>query len=244
MNLLAAALLSYALLSPTGGQVQPAPKPEVVRPTVRKPATVAPTKPVETGPCQIGVISFAGDLFWVEKYGHSSFSIRMRKHPSPRGDSMNLSSRGSALPPRAALSGEFRTRGRNSTKVVGSDRSFAIPTGTSYDLFNTSPAAPAASAMLLCSGMVALSGNLASASRTISMRACFSSRLCSFASTTAERSKSSVKRQRAKTTTLRCSVLSMTNLVAPIANWMLRCFRRSRRTRPKIRSCATACGIC
>jgi len=73
LNLLAAALVSYALLSPTGGQVQPAPKPEVVRPTVRKPATVAPTKPVETGPCQIGVISFAGDLFWVEKYGALKF---------------------------------------------------------------------------------------------------------------------------------------------------------------------------
>ncbi|SFJ70204.1 hypothetical protein SAMN04487925_110107 [Bradyrhizobium sp. cf659] len=49
--------------------MQPAPKPEVVRPTVRKPATVAPTRPVETGPCQIGVIPIAGDLFMVEKFG-------------------------------------------------------------------------------------------------------------------------------------------------------------------------------
>jgi hypothetical protein len=73
MNVLAAAFVSYALLSPTGGQVQPAPKPEVARPAVRKPATVTPAKPVESGPCQIGVISFAGDLFWVEKYGALKF---------------------------------------------------------------------------------------------------------------------------------------------------------------------------
>jgi hypothetical protein len=69
MNLLAAALVSYALLSPTGGQVQPAPKPEVVKPAVRKPATVTPSGPVESGPCQIGVIPIAGIVFMVEKFG-------------------------------------------------------------------------------------------------------------------------------------------------------------------------------
>jgi len=73
MNVLAAALVSYALLSPTGGQVQPAPKPEVVRPAVKKPATVAPRGPVEAGPCQIGVIPIAGDLFMVEKFGPLKF---------------------------------------------------------------------------------------------------------------------------------------------------------------------------
>ncbi|MET4386911.1 hypothetical protein ABIB73_002660 [Bradyrhizobium sp. F1.4.3] len=69
MNLLATALVLYALLSPTGGQVQPAPKPEVVKPAVRKPATVTPSGPVESSPCQIGVIPIAGDLFIVEKFG-------------------------------------------------------------------------------------------------------------------------------------------------------------------------------
>jgi hypothetical protein len=73
MNILAAAFVSYALLSPTGGQVQPAPKPEVVKPAVRKPATVAPAKPVESGPCQIGVIPIAGDLFMIEKFGPLKF---------------------------------------------------------------------------------------------------------------------------------------------------------------------------
>jgi hypothetical protein len=73
MNVLAAALVSYALLSPTGGQVQPAPKPEVVRPAVRKPATAAPSAPVESGPCQIGVIPIAGDLFMIEKFGAFTF---------------------------------------------------------------------------------------------------------------------------------------------------------------------------
>jgi hypothetical protein len=73
MNVLAAALVSYALLSPTGGQVQSTPKMEVVRPSARRPATVTPAKPVESGPCQIGVISLAGDLFSVEKYGALKF---------------------------------------------------------------------------------------------------------------------------------------------------------------------------
>jgi len=66
-------LASYALLSPTGVQVQPAPKPEVVKPAVKKPATVAPREPVESGPCQIGVIPIAGDLFMVEKFGPLTF---------------------------------------------------------------------------------------------------------------------------------------------------------------------------
>jgi len=72
MNLLAAALVSYALLSPTGGQVQPGPKTDVVRPAVRKPA-VAPRAPAEAGPCHIGVIPIAGDLFMVEKFGPLKF---------------------------------------------------------------------------------------------------------------------------------------------------------------------------
>ena len=65
MNLHAGALVSYALLSPTDGQVQPAPKPEVVKPAIRKPAGVKPSGPVESGPCQIGVIPVGGDLFVV-----------------------------------------------------------------------------------------------------------------------------------------------------------------------------------
>jgi hypothetical protein len=69
MNVIAAAMVSYALMSPTGGQVQPAPKPEAVRPAVRKPATVAPSAPVESGPCQIGVIPIVGIVFMVEKFG-------------------------------------------------------------------------------------------------------------------------------------------------------------------------------
>jgi hypothetical protein len=69
MTVLAAALISYALLSPMGGQVQSAPKPGIVKPEVRKPAIVAPRAPVEGGPCQIGVIPIAGDLFMVEKFG-------------------------------------------------------------------------------------------------------------------------------------------------------------------------------
>lgn len=73
MNLLAAALVSYALLSPTGGQVQPAPKPEVVKPAIKKPAGVKPSGPVESGPCQIGVIPVGGDLFVVEKFGPFTF---------------------------------------------------------------------------------------------------------------------------------------------------------------------------
>ncbi|UPK27174.1 hypothetical protein [Bradyrhizobium sp. 195] len=72
MNVLAVALVSYALLSPAGGQVQPAPRPEVVRPAVKKPAA-APRAPAEAGPCQIGVIPIAGDLFMVEKFGPVKF---------------------------------------------------------------------------------------------------------------------------------------------------------------------------
>lgn len=74
MNLLAAAFISYALLSPTGGQVQqPAPKPDVVKPAVRKPAPAKPNPPIESGPCQIGVIPIAGDLFMIEKFGPLKF---------------------------------------------------------------------------------------------------------------------------------------------------------------------------
>lgn len=73
MNLLAAALVSYALLSPTGGQVQPTPKPDVVKPAIRKPPSVKPSGPVESGPCQIGVIPVGGDLFVVEKFGPLTF---------------------------------------------------------------------------------------------------------------------------------------------------------------------------
>ena len=73
MNLLAAALVSYALLSPTGGQVQPAPKSEIVKPAVRKPAPVAPSRPAESGPCQIGVIPIVGIVFMVEKFGPVTF---------------------------------------------------------------------------------------------------------------------------------------------------------------------------
>ncbi len=74
MNILAAlALVSYALLSPSGGQVQTAPKPELVRPSAKKPTTITPRRPVESGPCQIGVIPIAGDLFMVEKFGPLKF---------------------------------------------------------------------------------------------------------------------------------------------------------------------------
>ncbi|WP_156951757.1 hypothetical protein [Bradyrhizobium sp. WSM1743] len=45
----------------------------MTKPAIRKPATVAPTKPVESGPCQIGVIPIAGDLFMVEKFGPLKF---------------------------------------------------------------------------------------------------------------------------------------------------------------------------
>lgn len=77
MNVLAVvATVSYALLSPTGGQVQPTPKPDVTRPAVRKPAPVTPSKPVESGPCQIGVIPIGGDLFLVEKFGPFTFLDR------------------------------------------------------------------------------------------------------------------------------------------------------------------------
>ena len=73
INLLAVvAMVSYALLSPSGGQVQPAPKPEAARPAARKPA-VAPRAPAEAGPCHIGVIPIAGDLFMVEKFGPLKF---------------------------------------------------------------------------------------------------------------------------------------------------------------------------
>ncbi|WP_445218859.1 hypothetical protein ACKWRH_00295 [Bradyrhizobium sp. Pa8] len=41
----------------------------MVKPLVRKPATVAPSAPVESGPCQIGVIPIAGIVFMVEKFG-------------------------------------------------------------------------------------------------------------------------------------------------------------------------------
>lgn len=74
MNVLATvAMVSYALLSPSGGQVQPAPKPELVRPAAKKPTTVTPRGPVATAPCQIGVIPIAGDLFMVEKFGPLKF---------------------------------------------------------------------------------------------------------------------------------------------------------------------------
>lgn len=72
MNVLAAALVSYALSSPSSGQVPPAPKPELVRPAAKKPA-VAPRVPAEAGPCQIGVVPIAGDLFMVEKFGALKF---------------------------------------------------------------------------------------------------------------------------------------------------------------------------
>ncbi|MGY8710616.1 hypothetical protein RAD16_33185 [Bradyrhizobium sp. 18BD] len=73
MNILAViAMVSYVLLSPSGGHVQPAPRPEAVRPAAKKPA-VAPRAPAEAGPCQIGVIPIAGDLFTVEKFGPLKF---------------------------------------------------------------------------------------------------------------------------------------------------------------------------
>lgn len=73
INILAiVAAVSYALLSPSGGQTPPAPKPEVVRPAAKKPAA-APSLPAETGPCQIGVIPIAGDLFMIEKFGPLKF---------------------------------------------------------------------------------------------------------------------------------------------------------------------------
>lgn len=65
-------MVSYALLSPSGGQVQPSPKPETARPAAKKPA-VTPRAPAEAGPCQIGVIPIAGDLFMVEKFGPLKF---------------------------------------------------------------------------------------------------------------------------------------------------------------------------
>ncbi|MBR0824736.1 hypothetical protein JQ596_04235 [Bradyrhizobium manausense] len=77
MNVLAVvAMVSYALLSPTGGQVQPTPKPDVVKPAVRKPATTKPSRPIESGPCHIGVIPVGGDLFVVEKFGPLTFLDR------------------------------------------------------------------------------------------------------------------------------------------------------------------------
>ncbi|MBK3661542.1 hypothetical protein JJE66_09790 [Bradyrhizobium diazoefficiens] len=73
MNILAVvAMASYALLSPSGGQVQFGPRPEAVRPAAKKP-TVAPRAPADAGPCQIGVIPIAGDLFMVEKFGPLKF---------------------------------------------------------------------------------------------------------------------------------------------------------------------------
>jgi hypothetical protein len=73
MNILAViAMVSYALLSPSGGHEQPAPRPEAVKPGAKKPA-VAPRAPAEAGPCQIGVIPIAGDLFTIEKYGPLKF---------------------------------------------------------------------------------------------------------------------------------------------------------------------------
>lgn len=65
-------MVSYALLSPSGGQVQPSPKPATARPAAKKPA-VTPRAPAEAGPCQIGVIPIAGDLFMVEKFGPLKF---------------------------------------------------------------------------------------------------------------------------------------------------------------------------
>ena len=69
----AAALASYALMSPAEDRVQPPQKFEMVKPAVRKPATVTPSRPVESGPCQTGVIPIAGDLFMVEKFGPLKF---------------------------------------------------------------------------------------------------------------------------------------------------------------------------
>ncbi|EJN14972.1 hypothetical protein PMI42_01445 [Bradyrhizobium sp. YR681] len=65
----AAALASYALMSPAEDRVQSFPKQEMVRPALRKPATAAPSAPIERGPCQIGVIPIAGIVFMVEKFG-------------------------------------------------------------------------------------------------------------------------------------------------------------------------------
>ena len=69
----AAALASYALMSPAGDRVRPPPKPEIVKPGVRKPATVTSSAPVESGPCQIGVIPIVGIVFMVEKFGPVTF---------------------------------------------------------------------------------------------------------------------------------------------------------------------------
>jgi hypothetical protein len=65
----AAALASYALMSPSGDRVQQPQKLEMVKPAVRKPATVVPSRPAESGPCQIGVIPIIGIVFTIEKFG-------------------------------------------------------------------------------------------------------------------------------------------------------------------------------
>ncbi|MBR1088961.1 hypothetical protein JQ621_15955 [Bradyrhizobium manausense] len=56
--------------------MQPAPKIELARPAVRKPAIVTPSAPVESGPCQIGVIPIVGIVFMVEKFGPVTFLDR------------------------------------------------------------------------------------------------------------------------------------------------------------------------
>lgn len=87
MNVLAAALVSYALLSPTGGQVQPAPKPDIVKPAVRKPATRSepPDRalPMRSGPCAVGVVVATGDEFTVTSRELTIFQNKVTAVPIP-----------------------------------------------------------------------------------------------------------------------------------------------------------------
>lgn len=87
MNVLAAALVSYALLSPTGGQVQPGPKPDLIKPTLRKPTTRGEppdrAPPVRSGSCDIGVVVTTGNEFTVLTTGLTVFQNKKMVVPIP-----------------------------------------------------------------------------------------------------------------------------------------------------------------
>jgi len=66
----AAAVILVSCLSAVGWAQSPSTNVTATSPSARSTAKgPAKTKPAETGPCQIGVIPIAGDLFLVEKFG-------------------------------------------------------------------------------------------------------------------------------------------------------------------------------
>jgi hypothetical protein len=64
-----AMIVAALLLSTTGAAAQAAPK----RSAAKSTSATSPTMPAEGGPCQIGVIPIAGDLFTIRKFGPLKF---------------------------------------------------------------------------------------------------------------------------------------------------------------------------